>query len=67
MTERKKARKARLVVVEAAAADNASSGIAAPADRPTAPVVGFLLAEAAQLGCLPGLKTAQIEDRYRQQ
>ena len=71
MTKRKKA---RAVVVEAAAAaaaaaapwqqrapaaDNASSRIAAPADRSTVPVVG-LLPEAAQLGCLPGPETALI-------
>ena len=69
MTKRKKARRA--VVAEAAAAvaalwqqqapaaDNASSRIVAPADRSTAPVVG-LLPEAAQLGCLPGSKTAHL-------
>ena len=57
MTKREKARRA--VVVEAAAADKASSRIAAPADRSTAPVVG-LLPEAAQLGCLPGPEIALI-------
>ena len=47
----------------APAAKNAFSRIAAPADRSTSSVVG-LLPEAAQLGCLRGLETAQIEDRY---
>ena len=58
-----KNKKARAVVEAAAAAgagaasDAGSSGIAASADRSTAPVVG-LLPEAAQLACLPGPETA---------
>ena len=56
-----KRKKARAVIVEvaaaAAAADPGSSRIAAPADKSTALVVG-LLPDAAQLGCLPGPKSA---------